>query len=72
MSKKKRRPTCPECGEEIAHAEARMAEMPPDFETRTRIWKRIGRTYYHFGGLMCDEVLSEVTDVVRRNEAPIQ
>lgn len=72
MSKKKEKVRCPECGVEPMRVHTRMAEMPPDFETKTRIWKRIGRTWYHQGGMICDEPLAEVTDVVRRSEAPFQ
>ncbi|MGH9316926.1 MAG: hypothetical protein ACRD1P_07465 [Thermoanaerobaculia bacterium] len=59
-------PKCSECGLDVTHAESRMAEMPPDAETGTRIWRRIGRVYYHPGGRICDQVIAEVKDVVRR------
>ena len=64
---KKRAPRCPVCGKEPQKVQERMAEMPPDMEKQARVWKRIGRTYHHPGGKMCDEPLAEVRDVVRRD-----
>lgn len=58
-------PLCPVCGDAVVLVEARMAEMSHDPETRTRIWRRIGRIYHHVAGSACDEVLAEARDVVR-------